>query len=137
MFSQVLVVLAITAATTASKCTFAIDHINHLNAFGGGGLTCRAMIIEGNDINTNPATYGDMTCAAGCTDLEYKGETYKFCVDGILHGIDIASEATVRRQPDGVSVNIYPDGQDQKTGDADAVSQFDEHLYWRTNVECP
>ncbi|RJE22832.1 hypothetical protein PHISCL_04818 [Aspergillus sclerotialis] len=137
MYRQLLLVLGITAAATASKCTFVIDNSMNLNAFGGGGRTCQAMIIEGNDPNAKAAAMGDMTCTAGCTDLEYKGQTYTFCTDGLLHEVDIASQGTVQRQPDGVSVNIFPDGEDKKYGDATAVDQYDEHIYWRTNIECP
>lgn len=137
-----LVAVAAAAATSASACTFAFDNVANLNAFDGGGLKCRIYIYDKD--NANPGedksdASGEITCdvSGGCADLEYKGETYRFCHGGMSEA-EITGEASVQRKGEGtVSVNIVPDGESDGVENANPVGQLQSYSYWRGNIGCP
>ena len=141
-FSSSLIAVAAAAATSVSACTFAIDNTLSIASFGGGGVACRTFIYANDDadvFNDTPDATGDITCdvSGGCADLEYNGQTYTFCHDGIKEQVDIVSTASVQRKPDGVTVNLFPDGEDKADSNATPVDQFKRHVNWRGNINCP
>lgn len=140
-FSGFLLAIAATV-TSVSACTFAIDNRNSLAAAGGGGLTCQTFIYAKDDADPfvdQPDAKGEITCdvSGGCADLDYNGQTYTFCHDGMTELVNIASKATVQRQPDGATDDIYPDGLDRADGHGTPVDQYERHAYWRGNIHCP
>ncbi|GKZ97876.1 hypothetical protein AnigIFM59636_001694 [Aspergillus niger] len=106
--------LALLAATapTALACTFGIQ-FRYIRGGGASELQCIGFAYDSNNpdiINDVKDAYSNIACGGGCTNLDFKEKTYRFCFDHAAN-LDIQGDASVQRVDGGVKVNIVPDGE--------------------------
>ncbi|KAE8147478.1 hypothetical protein BDV25DRAFT_160314 [Aspergillus avenaceus] len=138
---SILALAAAAAAPTALACTptFWLTHDAALGA--GNGVTCNIRIYESSNPdfgNHKPEAAKNVACSGGCNKLDFKGETYEFCFDGVLSN-SLKGKATVQRTSNGGGGkrNIFPEGQSERKVFSAYLGSSDIHRYWISNVSCP